>query len=453
VNVERLNMPNLNSTGARGRASQPEHAKPTRLFSLAATALLITSTGALSFAGCAKDPDYSSLHPDAGASGGSSAGGTGGTGGATGIGGARAVYMAPACNPDSSTMGQVANASPLISVGKRVTASTGVTNAGKVVDGLYPHAGMSVPAAMLPAWIAIELGSGPSRLLLSWADVGWGNYNDPTMGGSPAAYTIETSGDSTNGQDGAWQTVVTVTANSVRERAHTFPFAGKTWVRFSITAAASATATTPLVAIDEIAIHDISVAAGTTTASDTWFFMGDSITVNAFRRQYAAGTSFDAIIHAARPAFSPNMLDGGIGGELSTDGLKHLPTWLMLNPDVQHVALMYGTNDSWGDKAAASTSFEANMNAIVQMVLDAGKVPILARLPYSEQAKTTLPQFNTIIDKISTDKKLPCGPDLYDWFRVHPEQVSVDGVHPSEVGYRSINKLWAEAMSRLYPAN
>jgi lysophospholipase L1-like esterase len=80
-------------------------------------------------------------------------------------------------------------------------------------------------------------------------------------------------------------------------------------------------------------------------------------------------------------------------------------------------------------------------------------VPILARIPYSTQAMTTLPMFNAVIDRISTANGLPCGPDLYAWFRDHPEEISNDGVHPTDVGYRSMNRLWANAMLGRYLAN
>jgi lysophospholipase L1-like esterase len=337
-------------------------------------------------------------------------------------------------------------------VGRTVKASAGVTNPQKVVDGLYDHSGMSVAVAMLPAWIAIEVAAGPQRLLLTWADVGWADYNTPASGGSPADYTVATSGDSTDGVDGTWETVARVIGNPVREREHLFPFGGKNWVKIAFSAAAS-TAANAAVSIDEIALYDAS-AAGSDLPADSWFFMGDSITVNAFRRQFGPSTSFSGLVTAARPAFSPVMLDGGIAGELSAMGVAHLPDWLALNPDVRNVGLLYGTNDSWGEKqGAAVTTFEANMKTMVDMVLASGRVPILARIPYSGQAEATLPMFNAVIDRISTANGLPCGPDLYAWFRDHPEEVSTDGVHPTDVGYRSMNRLWANAMLGRYLAN
>jgi len=364
---------------------------------------------------------------------------------------------APACDPTLSTLGKVDVPASLISVGKSVAASPGVTNPAKVVDGLYAHAGAFLPAPTVqsPAWVAIDIGNGPGRLLLSWADTGWNDFNTPIPGGSPAAYRIETSADSSDGANGTWEISVDVPINQVRERAHTLAFSGKRWVRMVVTAAANAASANPGVSIDEIAVRDVTPSAADRPA-DTWFFMGDSITAGAFRRQLGAGTGFDEILHAQHPTFWPTILDGGIGGELSTMGLAHVADWLAVNPDVEHIAILYGTNDSWGVATTASanlTTFTANMTSIVEMMIAAGRVPILARIPYATAAHDHLAPFNAAIDDISTRHGLPCGPDLYNWFKDHPEELSMDGVHPSETGYRSVNRLWATAMSGRYPAN
>ncbi|MES1206594.1 MAG: GDSL-type esterase/lipase family protein [Pseudomonadota bacterium] len=418
---------------------------------LRALGVLVAFAGA----GCAQDPQYGSGGPDAGAATGG-APNTGGTGGIPGGGGS----SPPACDPTRSTLGKIGAtaAAPWVSVGKPVVASAGVVDAGKVVDGLYPHAGAFLPnpTAQAPAWLAVDMGAGagPGRLLLSWADTGWNEYNTPIPGGSPASYRIETSADSTNGADGTWNVVVDVPTNKVRERAHSFLFANKRWVKLVVTGAANAGASKVGVSLDEVALFNVTQAADARPA-DTWFFMGDSITSGGFKRQLGAGTSFEALIKAKRPAFTPAMLNGGIGGELSTMGLGHLNEWLELNPDLQHIAILYGTNDSWDVAATASTNldhFTASMTGIVEAILAGGRVPILARIPYASTHHPALAPFNAAIDGISTAHALPCGPDLYNWFKDHPDELGPDGVHPSDAGYRSINRLWADAMLGLYPA-
>src|SRR4029079_11774372 len=129
----------------------------------------------------------------------------------------------------------------------------------------------------LPASVAINLGPGPTRLLVQWDDGGTYNYKDPTtVYGLPMGYTIDVSGDTTDGANGTWSTVVMITDNAVRSRGHTIDFTGKSWLRLSITAAPPNISGNG-VQIGEIDVHDISAAGATGLPDDTWFFMGDSI--------------------------------------------------------------------------------------------------------------------------------------------------------------------------------
>jgi lysophospholipase L1-like esterase len=227
-----------------------------------------------------------------------------------------------------------------------------------------------------------------------------------------------------------------------------FGFSGQRWVRFVVTASQPGGSVT----LDEIALYDVS-SSNDERPADTWFFMGDSITAGAIRRNLGAGTSFDEILHAKHPSHYPILIGGGIGGELATQGRAHLAQWLNLNPDMLHFLVGYGTNDSWGDKDPVVVGFEDTLEAIVSTLLDAGRVPILARIPYASTAHTTVEQFNAVIERVRAKHGLPCGPDLYAWFLQHPEQLSSDGVQPASAGYVQMNRLWAEAVDVLYPAN
>jgi acyl-CoA thioesterase I len=408
-------------------------------------------------------------------------GGSGGLGGSAGSGGAAGTAgSSPACAvADPSTLpGRIGSPNPLISVGKPV-ASSGVTNAAVLVDGKYTHSGaLFAPTDTVPAWAAIDLGTGPSRLLLMWTDDGWSGYNN-AGGGAPFAYNILTSADSTNGVDGVWTRVAAVTNNPVRAREHSFDFSGQRWVKLEVIAgqpvapagagggggaggagggglagggAGGAAATSRNVVLDEIAIYDMSASDGG-VPTDTWFFLGDSITQGAFMRNLGVGKSFDEVMHAARAAYFPVMMDGGVGGEFTTDGVRHVVQdgWLDLNPDMTHVGILYGTNDSWGGKDPVQTGFEATMESLVSAVLAAHRFPILAPIPYASKYHTTVPQYNAIIERIRQAHGLPCGPDLYGFFANNPDQLQDDGVHPTSSGYVQMNKLWADAAGVLYP--
>lgn len=336
-------------------------------------------------------------------------------------------------------------ASSIVSVGKTATASSGVTNLNYLNDGAFNFSQTTAFGTLEdgPEWVAIDVGEGPSKLLLLFADAGYDTYTT-LSGGAPVGYTIETSADSTDGEDGEWETVVEVTDNTVRNRAHSFDFEGKSWVRFTATEADEGR-TTRLV---ELMLHDVSNTSGD-RPQDSWLFFGDSIHQAAMRR--ALGRySFENVVNDAHADFEPIMLNGSIGGETLDDALARIDSVIELNPDIQYFGIAYGTNDSWGNKSPEGASFREKLVELVETLLDAGRTPIIARIPYASEAHTTLPAFNTIIDDVTQEYDLPCGPDLYTWFLENPEQLGSDGVHPISQGDASINELWAGAASPLY---
>jgi lysophospholipase L1-like esterase len=288
----------------------------------------------------------------------------------------------------------------------------------------------------VPAWAAIRVGAGYARLLLSWTSSGNVNYTGLT--GVPADYVLETSPDSTNGSDGTWKTVASVFGNGVRTRAHSFSFSGDQWVRLRITRAPSG------IDLDEIDVHDLSSGS-----SDTWFFMGDSITALAYDRTAGRQPSFAAQIQQSFPAQFPAMIDGGIYGETSTDGVSHIDAWLALNPDITYWAIGYGTNDS--GKLVGTDVFAANLQLIISRIKNAGRIPILARIPKpTATGYATIPSYNQKIDELAAANGLRSGPDLYTWFSQNPGQIGSDGVHPTNAGCVSINRLWVDAVAGLY---
>jgi acyl-CoA thioesterase-1 len=343
--------------------------------------------------------------------------------------------------------GIVGNA--LISRGKPVFASTLVPFAhpGAVNDGVYrTYAGTwtgGSPSPTQPAWNAIKVGAGPARVLVVWSAGGNYNYTD-TEYGSPGAYRIETSADSTNGADGKWQVAATNANCTVRAQAHAVPFAGQSWVKLVVTGLPPKAPNG--VQLDEIDVYDISLGE-----SDTWFFYGDSITAIAFDRTTPDHEpTFAELVHTKHPGFFPAMIDGGIGGDTSAGAAAHIDAWLALNPDMRFWAIGFGTNDAAGNNADTG-SFRANLGIVITKVKAAGHIPIVAKIPFSSDgAHETVPKFNEVVDDLTTQNGLPAGPDLYTWFRAHPGELNKDGIHPNDIGIKSINRLWAEATAAFY---
>jgi lysophospholipase L1-like esterase len=398
---------------------------------------LLFAVCAAGLGACAADPNYGT------GSGGSSAGGTGAGGaggsGATGGGGAAGAYTPPALT--------IAHPNPIISRGKPVMSSP--ANGNAVVNTAYHNGGWGAgkPTADAPAWVAINVGAGPTRVLVSWDDGGTYNYEDPattTVYGFPADYHFEVSPDGTT-----WTAAGTpVTGNTVRTRAHSLDFTGMAWVKMVITAA-PANESSNGVQIGEIDVHDIS-ATGAGLPDDTWFFMGDSITAFAYDRAASHQPSFAAGINTAKPTYFPAMINGGIGGELTTGALARLDEVLALNPDYRFICLTYGTNDEWGNHTDAS-GFKANLQMMIDKITAAGRTPILSHIPFSDDGNHgTLPTFNAAIDELTRSNQLQVGPDFYGYFMQHPDQL-MDHVHPNDAGRVVMNQMWTDAAKPLYP--
>jgi lysophospholipase L1-like esterase len=365
------------------------------------------------------------------------------------------------------------NPNPRISVGRTTFANT--PNSRVVDDGKFLTSGWGggSPTPAAPVWVAEYLGSVPARtrVLLEW-NAGFNyNYADPTTPtstpspdyGSPLNYAIYTSSNSTTGADGTWTLVASVTNNTCRTRSHSFDFTGMSWVKMLVTAIPTFSANG--LSLDEIEVYDTSVSYSRgRIAEDTWFFMGDSITAFWANRATASGTppaytndpashmpDFAQCINGDNAYYFPSMIDGGIGGELSANGLARLPTDLVANPDYYYWALSYGSNDSAGNNAN-TTSFKNNMQAMINLLLANGRMPVIPHIPYAADGQHNfIPNFNAVIDTLVATNHILAGPDLYTFFQANTNQLQADGLHPNDAGMRSDNLLWAQAMRHLYP--
>jgi len=405
--------------------------------------LALTFAAALLFAACAADPNYATGQ-----------GGSGGGGGSGGTGGSGGGYMPPAL--------KLSHPNPIISRGAAQVFSM-PANGNAVVNAAYHNGGWPAgkPTTAAPSWVAIKLPSGPTRLLVSWDDGGTYNYQDPagtTVYGLPADYHFEVATTTTNGTDGDWTMAVSpgtsdpvaVTGNAVRTRAHAIDFTGKTWVKMVITAA-PANESGNGVQIGEIDVHDTSASAPG-QPEDTWFFMGDSITAFAFDRRATNQPSFAAAINTAtNKTYFPAMINGGIGGEKSSDGLARLAQVLALNPDYHFIALSYGTNDAAGSQIPPA-SFQTNMQMMIDMVKAAGREPVIPHIPWAtDGSHGAVPMYDVVIDTLTETNHLQVGPDLTAYFMMHTDQLMPDGLHPADAGQMAMNQLWADAMRVVYP--
>ena len=337
-------------------------------------------------------------------------------------------------------------------------ASYGITPNKLVSGGLPAHTGATTTDYLtdgyLTNWksssakeIALNVGEGPKKLLINWesfGDCAWATDFTSGCGHSGVAlsnFKILTSANSTDGTDGDWEVAATIQNNPVMARGVTIDFAGKSWFKFASEGDVGK--------ILEIEAFDMS-AGGT----DTWFFMGTSISQMGIKQQDTDSTTAQ-LIHARFPEYTPAMLRGGIGCINSTEVVEHLNEYLEYAGNVKFWAIEMGTNDAWGGGDWNLNTYVSNMQTIIDSAKAHGITPVIARIIATDSAKAGWqinPAFLEAVDKLVEDNDLPQGPDFYSYFKEHPELLASDGVHPNAEtkGGQAMHHLWAEALAPLY---
>lgn len=288
--------------------------------------------------------------------------------------------------------------------------------------------------------------AGPSKLFITWesyGDCAWVTNFTSGCGHSGVAlsdFKVLTSANSTDGIDGDWDVAATIKNNPVMARGVTIDFAGKSWFKF--------VSEKDVGQILEIEAFDMSQGG-----TDTWFFMGTSISQMGIKQQDTDSTTAQ-LIHARFPEYTPAMLRGGIGCINSSEVVAHLPEYLEYAGNVKYWAIEMGTNDAWGGGDWNLNTFVKNMQTIIDSAKAHGITPIIARIIATDSAKAgwqVNPAFLNAIDKLTKDNKLPEGPDFYGYFLKHRELIGSDGVHPNaNGGGQAMHHLWAQALTPLY---
>lgn len=346
---------------------------------------------------------------------------------------------------------------PHVSPGKPAFASEG--QASLLTDGAYrtPNAWRFDPShcsPSTPCWAAVDVGAGPSALLVDWSyEDGEGDFDTRAYGGATLAdYVLFVSPDSTNGADGSWTQaidalsnhVATAGKNTLIHRSHLIQFAGDAWVKIAIT---SATANE----IDELDLWDASQTSG-----DTFFFHGDSITHRCANvrgtdaAKYDEQPSFQADVLAAHPGHYPLQVGGGISSQTAGDAAGEIAQYLQLFRPVKYWFLTMGTNDLCG----GADKFSANAQAWIDSVKEAGVVPILVHPIWGNDNASYCsdngPSFNAAVDDLVAKNGLVPAVPLYEATVGHPEYYDGGDVHPNELGCHVWNQTFANAVGSFY---
>jgi len=150
-----------------------------------------------------------------------------------------------------------------------------------------------------------------------------------------------------------------------------------------------------------------------------------------------------------------------VGGVNSAYGAANISTTLSAYPQAKYYLVLYGTNDAYipalvpsglgltpGDDGY-SGSYKDNMQQIISNIVAAGKLPYLAKIPYTTRATQSLQsigEYNQVIDELVSANGISITPpDFYGYFLAHQGEL-IDGLHPSGVGYQSMATLWLSAL-------
>jgi lysophospholipase L1-like esterase len=157
------------------------------------------------------------------------------------------------------------------------------------------------------------------------------------------------------------------------------------------------------------------------------------------------------------------VVDEGVPGAISADGLSLIPTLLQKHPNAQRFLIMYGTNDTGipvpsglglqPGNPGYPGSFKDNMQRIIDAIKGAEKVAILAKapvaLPLNGQRDTIVQQYNLVIDELVTANNIPVTPpDFHAYFATHYTTEYGDELHPNGIGYQSMANLWFQALTQ-----
>lgn len=364
--------------------------------------------------------------PNAGAAGAAPA--SGGSGGSpSDVGSAGALMTEPGSAP--SVMPIISHGVPAF--GSATAPSSGAANAN---DGKPATAWLS---NAVPAWLAYDLSGVPAEqrheVLVAWYDGTTEDFINPTLDPSkhwPIDYTLETNAAAGGGDpptDG-WVVVDTVTGNDRNTRQRLFDLNGANWVRMNVK-----TSSNPA----EVAL-DLDVHSAPMGATDSWLFMGDSITFISTPYLFS---DLPELVNMDAPERWPAIIPGGIGGTNTVTALAAIANTMQDFPG-RFVVLGYGTNDH-------PTDF--HMEELVQAVIAAGKVPVVPHMPWSDEAniQDAGPQINATIDALYMKyPQIMKGPDFWAIFKERTDLIPSGDIHPNGTGQEEWRKQWALVMTQ-----
>jgi lysophospholipase L1-like esterase len=196
----------------------------------------------------------------------------------------------------------------------------------------------------------------------------------------------------------------------------------------------------------------------------------DDMSDNTSQDGLTTGGGYPPILHdflIAKKGYPPKIVNEGVDGETSLSALFRLPGVLAKYPNAQFYLIQYGTNDAFSlfpvpsglglnpGNSGYPGSFKANMQQIIDLVKNQGKTPLLGLMLYTPLSflQTSFINYNRVITGYNNDPGLIAingipvvPPDFWAHFKMNPQQLNSDGLHPLGAGYRAMGDLWCGAL-------
>ena len=360
------------------------------------------------------------------------AAGSSGAGGGSTIAGQAAGAAGGNASAGQTAGGGSAAPMQLISRDVPAFASSGTA---KSADDARPDSAWTSEA--LPAWLAYDVSGVPAaqrkRVLLAWYCF-WADYlvAQPTPEQMlPLDYVVETNSAAGGGEppSAGWVETAKVTANARSARQHSFDLQGANWLRVSVTKSSDAAKV----------MLDLDLYSAPSGDSDGWLFLGDSITYMTTQRAFS---DLPSLVEKVQKGRVPLIVDGALGGTNTTTAQDIIDTSLA-EFDGRYVVLAYGTNDHAAD---------FKLEGLVQKVIAAGRVPVVPRVPWSDQKLEEGPLLNQNIDALYLKyPQILKGPDLWGAFENRLDLIPHGDVHPNAAGQEFLREQWAKILDGVMP--
>jgi lysophospholipase L1-like esterase len=258
---------------------------------------------------------------------------------------------------------------------------------------------------------------------------------------------LECSADSNDGFDGTWieveKKLIQVPLEKFEITTKSIPF----WYRLKID-------NHEPVKLTDIGLYRLDGKG----RKDYWLIIGASIQAQSIRNSV-----FKKMVQERFSGYDPVMFNLAVSGWRSDHLRKALPGFLKEHPHAAYVGIHIGGNNvtQYRPYPGGAKQLEQDLAAIIKMIKQSGKTPILSRLSYRAykgnqpvppEENGSGPYVTNIYDPLIKkycplffDRPTGKGKvNAYDWFKEHQEELAPDGIHVTKPGEESWNRLWVE---------